>query len=345
MFSFTAKPRLVQLRGGASISLPREVTLTATLGPKWLFGAGGDFPRFVVAGSTGVSTILNRNTGWWYMKGGTQPNPVLATHRTADGALLEVSGNQARLTFTPSYIEELSGAANALLYGIPMVLASQMPFPAVVESITGRSDMGEFGYEIAVLRFRVPLVRQAEFNNQVSTGLRYLEILGQQDYSRIHAGLAYFHRAARLIEAGHTPWEFMAEAVLNLAKCLEALFPAQGDTKSRDAVRAGLQKQGFSDSEVETWFVPALALRSNLDVAHVKLAILTRAHVELLHLYVENAAEHFRTLLQRVVTDALDGRATVAMYTPTAVEGEVLKSLSLLATKLAAAVPGMAPAP
>jgi hypothetical protein len=136
------------------------------------------------------------------------------------------------------------------------------------------------------------------------------------------------------LESGHTPWEFAAEAVLNFSKALEVLFPPGGDRKTRDAVREGLSVNGISKDDAETWFLPALALRSELDVAHVRLAVLNRAHVETLAHYTHGALPRFRDLLKRLLDGTLSGTAPVTDHLRAPLQGTALDVLEALKIRL-----------
>jgi hypothetical protein len=283
--------------------------------------------------------MFNANTGWFHLEGGTQPAALDARHDGENGTSVTIIGNTATLRFHARTLDEVLGAADALLHGLPAILATRMDYPCTVESIVGSTDTARFGYEVSELRFRIPLVREDDFRQSVQHALRQLPILGEEDQARLLGASIYFYRARRLVEAGHTPYEFMAEAVLNLAKCIEALFPPEGDGGTRDAIRRGLERVGRSAADIETWFLPALALRSALDVAHVRLALLSREDVELLTEYVEHAAEHFQKLLQNLFDELEAGRSPIPAYTRAAVDGSAATALERLRSQLRAAIP------
>ena len=56
-----------------------------------------------------------------------------------------------------------------------------------------------------------------------------------------------------------------------------------------DAARGGLEKLGYSGEEIEREFLPAMALRNEIDVGHVDLSIYTRRQLNALHRYTEVA--------------------------------------------------------
>ena len=121
---------------------------------------------------------------------------------------------------------------------------------------------------------------------------------------RLLAALHYFHVAVRLYRSASTLGEFMAEVILNLSKVLEVLFPPGGDGKTRDAARVGLRQLGYADAEIERLFLRAMALRNEIDVGHVSLALLTRRQLSILHGYTEGAERAFREMLDRALSTA-----------------------------------------
>ena len=137
---------------------------------------------------------------------------------------------------------------------------------------------------------------------------------------RLMVALKYFRAATRLEQVGHMPWEFMSEIILNYAKMLEVLFPAASGQMIEGA-RAGLRKLGYDESEIEKWFIPALALRSNLDVAHVSLASFELAKLEGIHGYLEGASEKLRELLTRILGRFDAGEYVLPPYVPSAHSG------------------------
>ncbi|WP_434479292.1 hypothetical protein [Gemmatimonas sp.] len=189
-----------------------------------------------------------------------------------------------------------------------------MQFAPVVEQISAHIGGIERGYEVWNLEFHAPLVTAETQEAKVSDALRCVPELTKESQRRLHAGLVYFHRAARLSDAGSTRWEFLAETVLNLAKSLEALFAPNSQAQNRDPVRAGLAALDLSRSVIETWFIPALLLRNQLDVAHVRLSLLDRGQTIVLARYAEGAIEHFRALFQQLTALASKGESPIEQY-------------------------------
>ena len=128
----------------------------------------------------------------------------------------------------------------------------------------------------------------------------------------------------RLARQGTIAGEFLAEMILNLSKVLEVLFPPEGDSGSRDSARRGLETLEFTETEIEADYIPAMALRNEIDVGHVDLSLFTPEQLALIHGYVNRAEGAYRTLLQRVLKKVESGEFAVEPYEPTPARGRAV---------------------
>ena len=120
--------------------------------------------------------------------------------------------------------------------------------------------------------------------------------------------------ACRLARSGATPGEFLSEALLNLAKTLEVLFPPRGDERTRDAARAGLSALGYTDDDIEADYLPAMALRNEIDIGHVELGVFKPAQLQVLHAYAERAENAFKDLLNGLLEKVATGEFEMDSY-------------------------------
>ncbi len=151
-----------------------------------------------------------------------------------------------------------------------------------------------------------------------------LPVLCDSNNRRLLAACAYFQKAVRLASVGVGPSEFASEAVINVAKVLEVLFPGN---KSRDAARTGLLQIGYKADEIEQKFIPALLLRSYLDAAHVRMATLSAGERRKLQIYMENAAGDFREMITKVVEAVRDNKLQLAKYRDERKEGDEISRI------------------
>ena len=147
---------------------------------------------------------------------------------------------------------------------------------------------------------------------------------------RLLAALHYYHVALRLVRRGEIAGEFLPEMILNLSKVLEVLFPPSGDGRTRDAARAGLLELGFSETEIEADYIPAMALRNEIDVGHVDLSLFKVDQLALLHGYTEHAETAYRKLLKRVFDSLASDTFELEPYEPASAVGEAVKIVERL---------------
>jgi len=170
---------------------------------------------------------------------------------------------------------------------------------------------------------------------KVTRAMERLEGIVAPSNRRLLVGLSYFNRAMRLEESGATAFEFTGEVMLNLAKCLEALFPAtEGGT--RDAVRAGLTFLGYSTEDIETWFIPAMALRSAVDSAHVRLTLFSYEQLVTIQHYCEQVVGKFRTMIQHLLSAVEAGSFSVTPYEDAGADSTVTALLERMTHSLSA---------
>jgi len=186
--------------------------------------------------------------------------------------------------------------------------------PPYVERVDGKVGENGFRWELQDWKgvFRITTQRQQEEN--FAKCWERMGVIGQPGRRRLLAALHYFHVACRLAREGCTAGEFVAEVLLNLAKTLEVLFPPSGDGRTRDAVRAGLQSLGLSDEVIERDFMPAMALRNEIDVGHVELGLFKMEHLKTIHAFTDRAESAFRELLETLLAKVESGQFETAPH-------------------------------
>jgi hypothetical protein len=208
---------------------------------------------------------------------------------------------------TPSF-----GITVALLIVSWALRKPNLRTPHFPRSRRGAGD-ASFVWQVEATRSSFEVIATAERDARLMRALDRIPLLCATANVRLLAAAAYLHKASRLIGAGTGPSEFAAEAVINLAKCLEALFPARPN-ETRSAVRRGLAVLGYGSDVVDGTFVKSLLLRSSLDAAHVRMATLTGDERRKLQLYMEGVLGDFRRLLSDLTQRAADGELDLAPY-------------------------------
>jgi hypothetical protein len=241
------------------------------------------------------------------------PLPPANVETEVETLALTIVGHTAQATWRCSSREDLAGTLGALHFVLPLCLSLEFADPTLPAVTCGRAGGAAFVWQVEATRGAFEAVPTAERDAKLLRALDRIPLLCAGRNVRLLAAAAYFQKAARLIVAGIGPSEFAGDAIVNLAKCLEALFPAR-PSETRDAVRRGLTQLGYEPQAIEDTFVKSLVLRSSLDAAHVRMATLTADERRKLQLYMERVLAEFRYLLRDLAERAADDNLELAPY-------------------------------
>ena len=315
MLTYQLRKRVFRVENGQTLSFPNSAELLIVLQPLQLFGVEAAGGRTAVR-AVEATVQFNANTGEHFIESGRPLEPLEVTIEEP-GRRWDLQGNVLRVIIDRCESNQvLTELIESLYYGLPILLNIELADPPVVERIAGKVGSTWFRWELVDWQMTFQTTEQEVQERKVAESWQRLGLLTREN-RRLTAGLHYFHMACRLVGAGHSPWEFMAESMLNLSKVLEVLFPPSGDGMTRDAVRMGLRGLGYSDLEVERDFLPAIALRNEIDVGHVDLSLFTRRQLHALHRYAEAAENAFREMLQLLMRRMADGQFVLSPYMAT----------------------------
>jgi hypothetical protein len=323
---FTYRENRVLFVEQGRLSFPCDVIATVQLFPSPVYG--DEVPGMTCALNAEARLTWNANTGRMQVES-RPPLPRASISAPVGGIALTSDGNIVRAEWQCSSREELMGTLGALHFVLPLCLSVDFPDPAVPDVTSGHAGDATFVWQVEATGGYFETVAPPQRDERLVRALSDVAIVADDQHVRLLAALAYFHRAARLLVAGIGPSEFAGEAVVNLAKCLEALFPAVPQ-ETRNAVRRGLAGLGYESAEIESVFVKALILRSSLDAAHVRLATLTADERRKLQLFMEQVLGHFRRLrrlLRNLMDRARRGDLHLVSYESERAEGDELTRL------------------
>jgi hypothetical protein len=301
-----------------------ELMIQCAFEPLQSFG-GTDVPGAVARGSASPTIRWHPSNGRLTVE---NEIPLQSISRTVDDGDISITVDGCNTT-TVAYcdnrgeVEEMLSMHFSLL---PLTLSTEFSEPVTLSSIRGSWENVEFDlrYETFISDFET--TDEARQEQRFEEAWNHVGGLLEPSNLRLVRALEYFHTASRLGRVGNTPWEFAAEIILNLCKSLECLFAAG----SRDEVRSGLTHFGISDDEIERVFMPAVALRSALDVAHVSLASFGADDLKVLHHYCASMETPFRNLFRQVLERCAAGTFRPKPYadpTPGAAAHKLLQRL------------------
>jgi hypothetical protein len=240
--------------------------------------------------------------------------PPLAPARTAvecGGIDFRLDGRTVTASFQADSRQELLGAMQVMHDVLPLSLSLAFPDPFTVATTAADAGSGRIVWQVANTGSSFETMTADSRDERCAAAIERLPVLCEPTNLRLLAALAYFERAIRLIAAGHGPTEFAGEAIVNLSKALEVVFP--GDP-SRDAAKAGLRQLGYEDPLIANTFIRVMLLRAKLDAAHVRLASLTWDERARLLAFLESVPGAFRKMLSDVLSAVADGGLKLAPY-------------------------------
>jgi hypothetical protein len=340
VFAYQARPRVCFRDDGRELVFPNEAHIDIVFSP--ITGLGGMAPpgRTGILGQTARLNI-NANTG--HVTVGVEvPLDEVTFDGIAGGVKVHLHGLHLEIDFLCQSRSQLQGVLNVFHYVLPMVLGVTFVDPPTVATTAGRVGDVPFTWQVERGTGSFDVTTSESQCVRVEEALRRMELVVAPENRRLLAGISYFNRAVRLDCSGATAFEFTGEVMLNLAKCLEVLFPPADGRQSRDAVRSGLASLGYSKVEIETWFMPALLLRAEVDVAHVRLTLFSYEQLKTIQDYAEQVESHFRKMIQTLIAAVEDGSFSITPYQDAGPDRKVTEMLTRLRSNLAAP-PGSRP--
>ena len=306
MFTYQLQPRA--FRGelaGTPLNLPNNVRIDLVLAPSAAFGASNEPSRSPVRGveatmdidpSRGKATVLSK-----------RPLKPISVSVGIPNQAFTVTGDRMTVDTYCKDAIELDGVLRSLLLAVPVLLNIDLADTPHFVHISGKVGDTSFRWELAGLTQSFSTTTQERREEEVARALQRYTLFTGSSNRTLLAALHYFHVACRLAETGNTPWEFMAERILNYEKILDSLFVANGEDTSREQVRLELIKLGYRREYIEAAFIPVLLLRDQLDVAHPSFSILPAEFFQELQFYLNSLEGIFRELIKRVVNKVESG--------------------------------------
>ncbi|MBK8062484.1 MAG: hypothetical protein IPK33_32585 [Gemmatimonadetes bacterium] len=332
MLTYRIRPRVLRLEGDKAPSFPARVTVRCHFSPLQPFGSGIDGGR-TARRSSPASAYFDANTGQHSIVSRPPLEPLDATW-DSDSQRFSFCGAVLSHEREIASLEELSGLIESLYFVLPPLLSAQFADPPIIRRVDGTINDTPFRWELAEWRMAFDVTTTEEQERRAIDAIEHLFVLMPPERRRVVAALHYLHVAARLERVESSPGEFLAEALLNYSKVLEVLFPPQGSGLTRDAARAGLGRLGFDEIAIERDFIPAMALRNEIDVGHVDLSLFKAEHLVVLHRYVGRAEHVFRKLLQVVLARLADGTFTIEPWEHEPLKPKVVRMIERLRASL-----------
>jgi hypothetical protein len=286
------RERIFQYIDGGNPKFPADASINVTLQPLTQFGGIPGESRNSVADQI-MKANFNLSTGRTKIRCEQQLFEPVESSISIENIRFQIKKNVIKVNSRCESQQDLNDLISTLYYAYPAVLniyLPDVPFPTHAWGTIGKHKF-KWIYDPIGIPPQLTIVTSKTNQEQLAVN-SWQQIAIVADNRRLMGGIHYFHVACRLLEAGYTRFEFMAEALLNFAKSLQATFG-----ESRDNVRKELTKlDTFEKVEIEAKIIPALILRNEFDIAHVSLSMLNHEHLKTLHQYTHLAEGSYRKL-------------------------------------------------
>ncbi|KAB2920653.1 MAG: hypothetical protein F9K30_16115 [Dechloromonas sp.] len=254
-----------------------------------------------------------------------------------DGSI-HIDGPVLRLHAHVVSRQDLERLIQSYFYALPPLLGLEMLDSCIFSEVLGRLGNVSFCWGLQRSGMESVDVTTSDIQeDRFRRALSRLRVLDERNglvNRRLLAATQYFHIACRLAHTPSRRWEFLAETLLNYAKVLESLFPPSADG-TISAARVGLRSLGFDAVSIEALYIPALALRNAVDVAHPTLAAFNDNQLAILEKYTDVAESAFRDLLGRIFNRIAEGRFSLTVPSDTKPSAATLKVLARIEEALA----------
>lgn len=305
MLTYQLHTRIFQIENNEKFSFPNEVQIEIKLSPPSAFGTANSPSRTLVKARAAQLTI-NANTGRWMAlsKPPLEPLEVVIESPTSKFML---KGDSLTYSFHCDSIQELEGTIMAFKWVLPSLINLGFSDPPTMLHLRGRVGKSNFRWEHRPEEWQIQTrtVVPENLEEHIAESFEALPLFNGLNNRRLAAALYYFHVGVRLNVCGDSPWEFMAESILNFSKSLEILFSISENSK--DDIRRELSILGFTQEEIEGDFIPLIILRSFVDVAHPKVAIFKAKDLQILYKYLAQSEEKLRRLLKIIWKKVAEG--------------------------------------
>jgi hypothetical protein len=309
MLTYQVRPRVFRHNPGEEFAFPAECVARFHFQPLQPFGAAVGGGRTAVR-AVPATALFNANSGAHTIESKQPLSPITVTIQEPTRTLA-LAGTTLTISQHCKSLRELEEIIESVYFVLPTLLNPSFADPPYIERVDGNVGSTAFRWELAEWRGQFTTTTQEQQEESIAKAWDRMGLISDPRRRRVVAGLHYFHVACRLAREGCTAGEFIAEVVLNLAKSLEVLFPPHGDGQTREAARRGLRGLDFSDKDIECNFIPAMALRNEIDVGHVELGLFTMDQLGIIHSFTERAEGAFRELFERLLTRIESGEADV----------------------------------
>lgn len=329
MLTYQLQKRVYRSKNHARLIFPNDVQIEICFEPTEQFGVtekhqeSRRLSKTIAKGST-PTVLIDANTGKQGVKYYDPPFKSIQQSAEFANLKMEMQGNKLHVTTKCQDFRSLDNLMIICHYILPILLNLEFAEPPTVKYTRGRVGETVFNWELGTMIGNFDVTTEENQEKHIADSFMRLRVISGTENRRLAAALYHFYVARRLVESGNSPYEFLAEYILNLDKVLRVLFGEKSD------VRSELKKFGYSDEEIEERFMPIMILRNEFDVGHVSLRMFKQSQLEVLYRCLEMSELDFRDLLKRVFRKVENEEYTLQQDPDLTLKGDKLRIMEKL---------------
>lgn len=259
--------------------------------------------------------------------------PLLHRIDFPDGNI-EIQGGKAYLKVSISNINGAVEFVDWIGVCLSQFLSVQLGVYCNVSSVIGKIADHKFSllYPPKSYSTIVNCIDPADRASVIDTAVQLIDPKSDS-YPRFVTCSMYYHHALRLLspyQVNFSIYTAFPEVILNLAKCVELLFPSA----TRDELKVKLVTLGYGNDEVASQLLSIIIVRNNFDVGHETSGLISPDEIATLRNFANRSIANVGALLRTVATKIKDNENLLSPLS-TEINGEKKRILRRIEESLA----------
>lgn len=313
MLIFQRPPRTAHFEGLTDdqvVSLfPADIEIEVELTPAAIFGEEPPDPKFQRLMPGDDKILIEQVDGFKGTHTITGSMPFVFARLQGGGkvddATLTMSGAKTALRQEGATHEDFVTLVTRATNDIAPILSTLFGEAVSVRGIRGNA--GGQPFEVKVVGDGDFLVRHDTDNLAPRIQKNFHLLWDCAASPRLRAAMGYLQQAQRLRLASSYPGEFLAERFLNLGKLVEILFTVNDAKQRNEETREQLRALRFPENAIE--IISSISyVRSQLDVAHPVLELLTAKDYSTAHFFATRAEDAATYLVMHIAQAFREGK-------------------------------------
>ncbi|WP_157201969.1 hypothetical protein [Massilia sp. Root335] len=241
--------------------------------------------------------------------------PPLEHEVNLSNGFLKIHGNNVEVEITVDNLDHAAASIDWLIRVFSEFLSVELKTYCDLHDINGTIDQKPFSLIYTPDGMSVSLFNTDPFERFKNIDRAFsLVDPNSPSYMRFVTCSSYFHQALRLMspyQVNFAPDITLPEVLLNLAKCIELLFPSS----NRDDLRKKLLMLGYSKEQIESQLISIIVVRNEIDVGHPLSGLVNQEEITALRVFTQRAIENVQAMLKKTAANIRNNTQFLAPLT------------------------------